>query len=184
MANTYAYTATRMSTWGERRFDDEKPKGPYDRCPDCGGWKAQKAYRCRWCTPLYLEAAQRRWTSQRPATQRKRARAVRPELPGTCERCGEAKPLERHHLDGNPGNNAAQNIAALCRRCHMEVDGRLARFSALPKPSPRPPTPCEECGRLFKPLRRGLCAACYERRRRASRRSVCHSAVHDGRLHL
>lgn len=51
------------------------------------------------------------------------------EQSGPCEVCGEAN-AERHHKDGNPLNNAPGNIAFLCRRHHMEADGRLAQLSA------------------------------------------------------
>lgn len=48
---------------------------------------------------------------------------------GLCERCGKAA-TDRHHKDANTGNNEASNIEMLCRRCHMEIDGRLAANSA------------------------------------------------------
>lgn len=44
---------------------------------------------------------------------------------GACERCGADK-TERHHKDGNTLNNVSSNIAVLCRRCHMDADGRLS----------------------------------------------------------
>jgi len=54
---------------------------------------------------------------------RKRALKLFPYI-GPCEVC--AHPMaERHHKDGNTANNARGNIAALCRRCHMEADGRI-----------------------------------------------------------
>jgi hypothetical protein len=31
-------------------------------------------------------------------------------------------------VDGDPGNNDPSNVASLCRRCHMTVDGRLDRL--------------------------------------------------------
>ena len=64
--------------------------------------------------------------SSHPRTGRQRARYWYP-LPDHCERCHEKKPVERHHRDANPLNNSADNIAFLCRRCHMEVDGRIPR---------------------------------------------------------
>lgn len=100
---------------------------------------------------------------------------MRRELPERCERCDQRKPLERHHIDEDTGNNKPENLAALCRRCHMEVDGRLAAFVTLPKRKAVPPKPCAECERLAKPLRKGLCGACYERKRR---RGECHDAEH------
>jgi len=37
---------------------------------------------------------------------------------------------ERHHKDDNTHNNAPENIQALCRKCHMLLDGRLKREAA------------------------------------------------------
>jgi len=34
------------------------------------------------------------------------------------------------HLDHNPGNNAPENIAALCQRCHLVFDGAEHRRNA------------------------------------------------------
>lgn len=45
---------------------------------------------------------------------------------GPCIACGAVK-AERHHKDGDTSNNEPGNVAALCRRCHMEADGRLAK---------------------------------------------------------
>lgn len=55
---------------------------------------------------------------------RKRALRLYPDI-GPCTACG-AENAERHHRDENTANNAPENIAILCRRCHMEEDGRLA----------------------------------------------------------
>jgi predicted amidophosphoribosyltransferase len=91
---------------------------------------------------------------------------------GVCERCGKPA-TERHHKDGDTGNNVRSNLAFLCRRCHMIEDGRLARFEALARANARrqaqPPKPCANCGRPAKPLRRGLCGACAEYRRSTGR---------------
>ena len=52
--------------------------------------------------------------------------------PGACQRCGRIlKRIDRHHIDGNTSNNLLNNIAFLCRRCHMQEDGRLARLREL-----------------------------------------------------
>lgn len=55
-----------------------------------------------------------------------RIRAYRwyPEQP--CEICGGLG--EHHHRDGNTLNNEPFNIRFLCRKHHMEIDGRLSRF--------------------------------------------------------
>lgn len=49
---------------------------------------------------------------------------------GPCWSCGK-EPAERHHIDGNTANNEVDNIAIVCRRCHMESDGRLDEFREL-----------------------------------------------------
>lgn len=85
---------------------------------------------------------------------------------GSCENCWKPA-LDRHHKDGNTANNIRENIAFLCRRCHMAEDGRLAAFIAIGQAprEPAPPTPCVQCGRLYKPLRKKLCSRCNDLRR-------------------
>lgn len=61
---------------------------------------------------------------------RKRALRMYPDL-GPCSLCGAPK-AERHHIDANTANNDPSNIAVLCRRCHMETDGRLDAVIARP----------------------------------------------------
>jgi uncharacterized protein YlaI len=51
----------------------------------------------------------------------------------SCERCEQQPAIDRHHVDGNTINNDPSNIQFLCRRCHMEVDGRLTAFVEGPK---------------------------------------------------
>lgn len=103
-----------------------------------------------------------------PSSKRQRARFLY-DL-GPCEDCGQAA-VERHHKDGDTGNNAPENIALLCRRCHMERDGRMNAFKEMARANGRTaePKPCENCGRLYKPLRRGRCAACNVYLRRTGR---------------
>lgn len=85
---------------------------------------------------------------------------------GPCERCGEPA-TDRHHRDGDTGHNTQDNIAILCRRCHMLEDGRLARLAALPRPT-KPPRSCRICGE--QPRRQsfwfGRCHRCHEYFRR------------------
>lgn len=57
---------------------------------------------------------------------RGRARRLYEQLP--CSNCGGSK-AERHHVDGNPKNNAPSNIRFLCHRCHMaehNVSGEIS----------------------------------------------------------
>lgn len=55
-------------------------------------------------------------------TARMRARKAFPLEP--CEVCSSER-ADRHHIDGNVNNNERSNIAFLCRRHHMERDGRI-----------------------------------------------------------
>ena len=74
------------------------------------------------------------WKGDKATVKAGRTRALRtyPTAPSECERCGEAKRLERHHRDGDTLNNDRANIVFLCRRCHMTVDGRIiALFRGL-----------------------------------------------------
>jgi hypothetical protein len=105
-----------------------------------------------------------------------------------CAHCG-ARPIEWHNPEHvKPGlwknrisimpqrHASISTIEAemarctpLCRRCHMAEDGRLAKFVTAKKE----PSPCLECSRLYKPLRRGLCGRCDTRRRRAAKLNPC-----------
>lgn len=62
-----------------------------------------------------------------------RTRALRlyPSI-GACVSCGNER-AERHHVDGNTLNNDASNIAVLCRKCHMSVDGRRSALRVSAK---------------------------------------------------
>jgi len=75
------------------------------------------------------------WKGDNITPKSGRSRAIRkfPTI-GPCERCGSGR-AERHHRDENPTNNAQENIIALCRRCHMETDGRLERLVLLNRPT-------------------------------------------------
>lgn len=48
-----------------------------------------------------------------------------------CIRCGAPHDKESghvltiHHLDLNPSNNAWWNLAALCQRCHLHIQGKV-----------------------------------------------------------
>lgn len=82
---------------------------------------------------------------------------------GKCEKCDQSA-VERHHKDGNTLNNDPLNIERLCRRHHMESDGRLAQLISNNKirQKPLPAIPCITCGVPSKPLRRGKCHKCNE----------------------
>ncbi|SRR5258706_4577355 len=79
-----------------------------------------------------------------------------------CENAGcNADAVDRHHIDGNTYHNERENLMFLCRKCHMEIDGRLAVLASYStNRKPKPSKPCSICGRLFKPLRKGRCQTC------------------------
>jgi hypothetical protein len=129
------------------------------------------------------KAARRRRNADFVAALRRAAR---------CEKCGQ-QPIEWHSPDHieSPSQRIGVMIGKLrslraiskevakcvplCRRCHMIEDGRLA---ALKKNQPRqkgasfPPKQCSWCRKLAKPLRRGLCAACDQKKRRQNARDM------------
>ena len=102
------------------------------------------------------------WKGDAASEHAKHQRARRRFHLGPCERCGKPG-RDRHHIDGDAGNNDRSNIAILCRSCHQKIDGRLdAAIERLKKINvPQPPKPCSNCGRLYKPLRRNRCAPCF-----------------------
>jgi hypothetical protein len=98
------------------------------------------------------------WKGDAAGSGAKHRRAQAEYTLGPCEDCG-ATGTDRHHKDSDPGNNRPENIAILCRRCHMERDGRLERLRQS-CPQVRPPKPCVNCGTPYKPLRKGRCTGC------------------------
>lgn len=73
------------------------------------------------------------WLGDSVSTKGGRTRALRAfKNIGPCIECGNPK-AERHHKDDNTANNDPDNIAVLCRRCHMVADGRLAKFTEMAK---------------------------------------------------
>lgn len=59
------------------------------------------------------------------------AAKVKEEIGWRCERCGalhdtpSGYTLTVHHLDGDKSNNARWNLAALCQRCHLHIQGKV-----------------------------------------------------------
>lgn len=43
-----------------------------------------------------------------------------------CEMCYKKKALEVHHKDGSKTNHEIKNLLAVCRKCHMKLDQRMA----------------------------------------------------------
>ena len=102
-------------------------------CIICGGptWD-RSALRCKRCYIAVLRqqtgSANREWGNLKSSKKAQGwDRAKRRFQLGACEVCG--KPArDRHHRDDNPLNNGKANVMILCRRCHMQIDGRLAEI--------------------------------------------------------
>lgn len=80
------------------------------------------------CSKNLLEA-NGNWKGDNASIVAARARIARrmPLAGVTCVDCDNPA-YDRHHIDDNPWNNERDNIAVLCRRCHMIWDGRLDAF--------------------------------------------------------
>lgn len=66
-----------------------------------------------------------------PADWKEIATRIKQAANWRCERCGHIHEpatgycLTVHHLDGNKANCEAWNLAALCQRCHLKIQGRV-----------------------------------------------------------
>ena len=149
-------------------------------CLDCGKQITHSAFRCKPCS------YRARWQLGASASAGRKRAGHRFSL-GPCQSCGQPA-TDRHHIDGNTFNNAPENVAKLCRRCHMIADGRAESFPqrardrriypdykanrrayyARRKLQGRPTgmVPCPLCGQL-KARAAKRCRACYFKERRA-----------------
>ena len=117
-------------------------------CPECNGPKYRYARYCNKCKAKGPRNARFGAVVSEETKERIRASALAREyhpakkrnphsidggrifarrwmkMPERCEICLDARPIDRHHKDGNTQNNDRSNIAFLCRRCHQKADGR------------------------------------------------------------
>lgn len=91
-----------------------------------------RAELCRAISPLGVAAVARgeahyAWKGNAAQRHTGRHRAQRLFAADTCERCSatasEAVKIHRHHKDGNPLNNARENVEILCEPCHIKAHG-------------------------------------------------------------
>lgn len=95
-------------------------------CRICGGPTWIKS--CTQCKRCYnasvVGEANPFWghfTSTNPTQDGDRMQRRNPK--GMCERCGTEPALDWHHVEYDP-----PKLMALCRRCHMIVDGRMEQL--------------------------------------------------------
>lgn len=101
-----------------------------------------------------------------------------------CANCGR-QPIDwhneahikfpKHRVSNLAGSNCSierikteiNKCVALCRSCHMKVDGRMKNM--IPGGKKEMSTlPCSQCGRKYFPLRKQLCSPCYAKKLRLS----------------
>lgn len=141
------------------------PQAPYGRLSR--KTRMSKTQPLRKTKPWLIGEGNPGWTGDAALPTTKRARCQRRYSLGPCEKCRRPG-TDRHHKDGDTGNNGPSNIEILCRRCHMKGDGRLDNLIQIGKRARvlSPKLPCVNCERPAKPLRKGRCGACAEYFRR------------------
>ena len=105
------------------------------------------------------------WKGDEANSVTKRQRADNAREWGPCQKCGR-RGTDRHHKDGDPGNNVPGNLEVLCRRCHMSEDGRLDRFKEagarhLANLRERVLPSCVNCGDPVRNGGHGRCHTCH-----------------------
>lgn len=109
------------------------------------------------------------WKGCNATNESKRTRAARRfSLKNQiCQKCEKLPAHDRYHKDGSLDNIEPENILLVCRRCCMELDGRLDALKIQDHSNQiKPPKQCIICRRFAKPLRKGRCHSCNEYYRR------------------
>lgn len=105
-----------------------------------------------------------------------RKRAQRTITATACEDCPSTTDLTRHHRDGDPTNNAPENVAILCRSCHTKrhwAEGYRAR---------KAPKTCTVCGKTFTKYSHSRVKTCSrECLSEAGRRNAAKRKTHGNR---
>ena len=76
----------------------------------------------------------------------------------SCQICGATTKLQVHHQDGNPMNNALDNLITLCGSCHLKWHWTHG------KKNPKRQTVCKICGEPSRKL--DMCQKHYQRFRK------------------
>ena len=70
-----------------------------------------------------------RFVGTYPPFWKTKAQAVKERAGNKCERCGYPNSRENvltvHHLDNDKSNCEDWNLAALCQKCHLVIQGRV-----------------------------------------------------------
>lgn len=120
---------TRLRYCSKECYAEARAVAPRD-CPTCGITFVPRFSRVTFCSKACSKAGPNnpQWKGDAAPENTKRMRAHQVlSLEGrTCEFEGcDAPAKDRHHIDGDTGNNDPNNLKALCRRHHMLEDGRL-----------------------------------------------------------
>lgn len=109
------------------------------------------------------------WRGDEATSESKRSRTARryPVKGVLCQRCEKLPSHDRYHKDGNLDNIDPENIMLVCRRCCMELDGRLDALKTFDHSKlVKSPQQCIVCRKFAKPLRKSRCHSCNEYYRR------------------
>lgn len=93
---------------------------PVRPCLTCGNLSEQSF--CRLHRKAAARGSTRSWRRIREAVLRRDGYRCTAKRNG--QRCIEGSRLEVHHIDGNPANNALENLETLCARHHYETRRR------------------------------------------------------------
>ena len=71
------------------------------------------------CMARNFDARPSAATSRKAKTGNYHARKIIP--PGPCSLCGKPSARDIHHLNGDRNDNRMENLARVCRSCHVRV---------------------------------------------------------------
>lgn len=106
----------------------------------CGSRIAMNKTRCNQCQKARREQREREGRTGQNGVRRDQrvAKAVKARDRFRCVECRapeEQKALEVHHKDGNPRNNALDNLETRCGTCHDQADAQLREQRRFHQPA-------------------------------------------------